>query len=117
MHPRFSSNFGKFWGCSEWPKCDGTISAHQETGEPLGIPVDKATREARIQAHAAFDPLWRGKGSPFRGRRDAAYKWLQHTLGIRSRYQCHIGMFDAAMCGRVLEVCDEYATRRGARSA
>lgn len=64
--------YGKFWGCSQFPKCEGAHSAHPD-GTPLGIPANKETKNARIQAHAEFDRLWRN--GPLSRRQ--AYRWLQ----------------------------------------
>ncbi len=57
-------------------------------------------RAAKQEAHAAFDPIWKtGRLS-----RTDAYLWLARQLGIPSA-SAHIGMFDVAMCQRVVEVC------------
>lgn len=54
----------------------------------------------RSAAHAAFDPLWQsGEMS-----RNAAYRWLASELGM-SRDECHMSLFDAATCRRVVEAC------------
>lgn len=94
------SRFGPFYGCSGYPSCTVAMGAHPD-GKPLGIPGDAATRLARIRAHEAFDALWskREKGS-----RKRAYRFLQKAMGL-SEEACHIAMFDAAQCERVVEVC------------
>lgn len=87
--------------CSAWVGC------HDGTTKPLGRLANAKLRKAKIQAHAAFDPLWRKNygwtQTRFPGRKEA-YKWLAEQLGI-SRDDCHIGMFDVALCARVVEVC------------
>jgi ssDNA-binding Zn-finger/Zn-ribbon topoisomerase 1 len=93
-----------FYGCSAFPVCRTTHGAHAD-GRPLGIPADRRTRGARIDAHAAFDPYWRARG----WRREGAYHWLATQLGIE-RAQCHIGMMDAETCRRVVELCTEKPT-------
>lgn len=58
-----------------------------------------------MAAHEAFDPLW--KFSTFqrqKTKRSEAYRWLATQLGIDFK-NCHIGEFDAATCGKVVEVC------------
>lgn len=95
------SRFGHFYGCMRWPQCDCTVGAHRDTLLPLGTPADRETKQARIKAHEAFDPLWRNQGPWTRGQ---AYSWLQKTLGL-SPEQCHIGMFDAEQCRRVVNAC------------
>ncbi|HXI01805.1 MAG TPA: zinc-finger-containing protein, partial [Candidatus Saccharimonadales bacterium] len=97
----------RFYGCSRFPHCRGTHGAHQETGEPLGIPGDRATKDARIRAHAAFDPLWKD-GSM---RRNDAYYWLSRALGI-PRKDVHIGLFDTETCERVVSLCEQYLAMR-----
>ena len=94
-----NSNYGKFYGCSRFPECRGTHGAHQETGEPLGIPANTETKQLRIAVHDAFDPLW------LNGQmgRNEAYEWLADQLGI-PKHECHIGSFDKEMCERALEI-------------
>jgi ssDNA-binding Zn-finger/Zn-ribbon topoisomerase 1 len=99
------SRYGRFYGCSGYPACDATVGAHPD-GSPLGTPANQPLKDARIAAHASFDRLWKGGGS--RGR---AYRFLQSALNL-SEDACHIGMFDLAMCARVVEVCDRELGRR-----
>jgi len=88
-----TSRYGKFWGCSQFPKCRGTHGAHQADGRPLGIPADKETKLARIEAHKAFDRLWKsGKMS-----RTAAYRWLQEAMKLPG-FEVHIGKFTKEQC-------------------
>lgn len=54
-----------------------------------------------MEAHAAFDPLWKVEGH----KRGQLYGWLAKQLGI-PKEKCHIGMFDEDMCGRVVEICN-----------
>ena len=86
----------KFWRCAS---CDAYVGTHAGTERPLGPLADRPTREARRRAHAAFDPLWRGKD---KGARPRAYAWLAKQLDIPGS-ECHIGYMDVAMCGRVVE--------------
>lgn len=105
----------KFYGCSRWPDCTSIHGAHPD-GKPLGIPGDRATKQARIEAHAAFDAVrekrgWVGKGK----QRAGAYIWLGRKLEIPEpeiRDKCHIAMFDIATCQRVVEIC-KAALERG----
>ena len=48
----------------------------------------------------AFDPLWKDLGL----RRGKAYAKLADALGIPVD-DCHIGMFDEAMCAKVVAAC------------
>ena len=92
----------KFYSCVRFPECNGIISCHQD-GKPYGTPVTKKTRQLRIQAHTAFDSLWKQAGME---RRDA-YKWLSQKMGIKAS-QCHIGMFDEFRCLQVIEIMIEW---------
>jgi len=95
------SRYGTFYGCLGFPGCDITQNADQVTGDPIGKPTDQLTRDLRIAAHDAFDPIWRDRKEM---KRNEAYKWLSYKLGI-ARGECHIGLFDKEMCERVIEVC------------
>jgi hypothetical protein len=116
------SKFGPFYGCENFPTCRSTHGAHPD-GKPLGVPADKATKEARIAAHAQFDRLWKDiapsyviprnlarsarKRNEYRIRkrgRTRAYRWLAEQLAIPFE-DCHIGAMDAATCARVAALC------------
>lgn len=111
------SRYGQFYGCSQFPACRGTHGAHPD-GKPLGVPANTETKQARIAAHAAFDPLWQDAPSLYRIEDDyetackrirrrarlRAYTWLSEQMGIPF-HDCHIGNFDKATCERVVQVC------------
>jgi ssDNA-binding Zn-finger/Zn-ribbon topoisomerase 1 len=103
-----SSRFGLFYGCTRWPECAGTHGAHQKTGEPLGTPANRETKDARIRAHRAFDRLWKGGGM----KRTEAYRWMQETLGLPAR-KAHISMFDEATCERIIEAINKRGAVHG----
>ncbi len=67
--------------------------------------ANEELRRAKISAHAAFDPLWRGQ-LPKGAARRKAYRWLADQLGIDPK-DCHIGMFDVEMCRKVTEACKQ----------
>lgn len=94
--------YGLFYGCTSWPVCTMKIGAHQKTGEPLGIPADKATRNARIRAHAVFDRLWKWDAisDPYMTR-NQAYRWMQRTMEL-SVDDAHIGKFTVDQCERLI---------------
>jgi hypothetical protein len=103
-----NSRYGLFYGCSQFPKCDTAHGAHPD-GKPLGIPANRATREARIRAHAAFDVMWRERTDvPKKKARSQAYSWLQKALGWP--IAPHIGAMNAAQCDEVVRLC---AAREG----
>lgn len=77
--------------------CRGSHAAHPD-GRPVGTPADARTRRARVEAHEAFDRVWKyGRMS-----RDQAYLWMQESLGIKSS-KCHIGSFDVATCRKLVQ--------------
>ncbi|RKZ05969.1 hypothetical protein DRQ32_11740 [bacterium] len=89
--------------------CDAHVGTHKRkspTDEPvaLGTLADKGTRSYRSKAHAYFDRLWapEDKFKRFASRTNA-YKWLATKLLIPKK-ACHIGMFDADMCKKAINV-------------
>lgn len=86
--------------CARYPICDAYVAAHQKTGLPMGTLANGNLRHKRIEAHRAFNRLWRD------GYMDKwqAYKWLQAKLGLSER-QAHIAMFSEYMCDQVIELC------------
>ena len=89
------SRLGLFYGCASFPACRSTHGAHKRTGQPLGIPADRATKAERIAAHALFDRLWKGEGATM-GRREA-YAWMATAMGLTVD-EAHIGRFGAEAC-------------------
>jgi len=59
-------------------------------------------RQARNEAHKAFDPLWKNKLA-FRRRCDA-YSWLAMKMGLRKK-ETHIAKFDLEQCKEVVRLC------------
>ena len=97
-----NSKFGLFYGCSTFPKCKATHGAHKD-GKPLGIPADKATKKCRIDAHEAFDQLWKGKHMD----RSAAYEWMQEVMEM-TEDEAHIGRLDADQCEDLVYKVETY---------
>lgn len=89
-------------------ECGAYVGCHPGTTKPLGRPAGVVTRRARIEAHAAFDALWRRKvirdGCSKSKARKAGYAWLAEQLAMEKR-DCHISLMDAATARRVVEVC------------
>ena len=90
----------RFWQCAP---CDARVGCHEGTERPLGRLANAELRQAKMAAHAVFDPLW--KGGPM--TRNTAYGWLADQLGI-PRTECHIGMFDVDRCRLVVALCNFY---------
>lgn len=94
------SGYGMVWLCGNYPACDAYVGCHAEDLRPLGTMADRELRNARMDAHAAFDPLWKDG----RMTREGAYDWLAWSLGIE-RDQCHIALFGLLECRQVVELC------------
>ncbi|QWL60679.1 hypothetical protein HQ400_21660 (plasmid) [Aeromonas jandaei] len=92
-------DFGPIYLCKCLPGW-AYVGCHPGTVKPLGRLADKELRFWKKQAHAAFDPLWKGKHM----KRGQAYGWLAEQLGI-DKSDCHIGMFDVKTCERVKFIC------------
>lgn len=88
--------------------CGAYVGCHPFTRIALGRPAGPATRKARGEAHAAFDPMWRAKmareGCDQATARAAAYAWLAGELGYEPGL-CHIAWMTAEEAGRVVEAC------------
>jgi len=80
--------------------CDAWVGTHKNSGKPLGRLANAELRKAKMAAHAAFDPLW--KGGQMTGKE--AYKRLSEKMGLTPE-QTHIGMFDVAQCESVVMLC------------
>ncbi len=93
--------FGQFWGCSQFPECKGAFSG-------VGTPGNAETRALRIQAHAAFDPLWKNRHLT----RKCAYARLRYAMGMRGE-DCHISRMDAGQCRRVVEIVAQWKDQMG----
>lgn len=87
-----NSKHGLFYGCSDFPNCEGTHGAHYD-GAPLGVPANKETRNARTVAHKYFDRLWKSGIM----KRKNAYRWMRKVMGM-SEDRAHIGKFKIEQC-------------------
>lgn len=91
----------RFYHCAA---CAAWVGCHPGTTKPLGTLADAKTRQARLVAHAYFDPIWKhGKM-----RRKDAYAWLAKELGIPVR-ECHISWFSAKRCRQVVAICAKFS--------
>lgn len=94
---RRSGKLGRpFYGCTKFPECRGCHGAHFD-GSPLGVPGDRATREARKRAHELFDKVWQNR---LVQDRQAAYKWLMKALGL-SVEMAHIARLTIEQCSEL----------------
>ena len=92
--------YGMIWYCKA---CHAWVGCHEGTNKPLGRLANADLRLQKRLAHAAFDPLWRGK--TFFTRR-AAYEWLAEEMGLPIE-KTHIGMMDVDQCKEVIRICKE----------
>lgn len=96
-----------FWLC----KCGAYCGTHKGTMKALGKPAGRATRAARIRAHAAFDPLWEAKmareGVSKGKARRAGYKWLAAQLKMDPK-ACYVSMMSQIDCDRVTALCNRF---------
>lgn len=95
-----------FWYCANGHE-PAFVGCHKGTQEPLGILADAGLRKIKSAAHQAFDPIW--KEGEF--TRKQAYQWLADKLGIAVE-DCHIGMFKAQTCMRVIEYSTQLTSSR-----
>lgn len=95
-----------FWQCVP---CKAYVGCHRGTTRPLGRLANAELRQAKQDAHVAFDELWKRTTPVGSFDRYGAYTWLAWQLGI-DRAECHIGMFDVETCRRVVEVCSNATT-------
>ena len=68
----------------------------------MGTLADGNLRNKRIQAHKAFDWLWKNNVMPKR----QAYKWMQAKLGLNEN-QAHIAKFSEYMCDQLIALCQQ----------
>lgn len=91
----------KFWLCRP---CDAYVGCHPvgngDGTKPLGRLANAELRGLKQDVHRVFDPLWQN-GSQ---KRKDAYRYLADHLGIPYA-DCHVGMFDAELCRRAIEIC------------
>lgn len=87
----------KFYLCKT---CQAYVGCHEGSEVPLGRLANKRLRNAKMEAHAVFDPIWKSGVMT----RSAAYSWLAKGLCIPDK-DCHIGMFDEELCNRVVKFC------------
>ena len=93
---------GYLYVCDRYPKCDSYVGAHKKTKLPMGTLANGNLRNKRIQAHKAFDWMWKS-GLMTKWQ---AHKWMQGKLDL-SDEQAHIAMFSEYMCDRLIAECNK----------
>jgi hypothetical protein len=96
---------GKVYLCRP---CNAWVGTHQGGATPKGRLANATLRKLKIEAHAAFDPLWRAamklRGWKKNEARNRAYDWLSKSMDI-PRSECHIGMFNEQRCSEAIQIC------------
>lgn len=88
----------RYWMCAP---CKAWVGVHKNSPDaPMGTIANRELRMARMNAHQAFDRLWKKHGMP----RTMAYAILSGMMGIRKK-DCHIGFFNIEQCERVVAIC------------
>lgn len=87
--------------CDRYPRCDSYVGVHKRTKEPMGTLANGDLRNKRIQAHKAFDWMWKS-GLMTKWQ---AYKWMQGKLALTDE-QAHIAKFSEYMCDRLIIECN-----------
>lgn len=107
----YQRDYGPVWICVP---CQAWVGCHPGTEKPLGRLANAELRAAKVEAHAAFDPLWQRKMTRdqcSKGQaRSAGYRWLAGQLGMEVK-KCHIGHMDLVQCAKVVEVCEAIFTK------
>lgn len=87
------------WACMP---CRAWAGCHPGTEKRVGRLANGVTRQLKMRAHEAFDPIWQSGTM----KRTDAYAWLQQQTGISAR-ECHIGWMSDKNLVRVVEICEE----------
>lgn len=96
LYPHRPDLYHKFFYKCE---CGAYCGCHDGTKRALGNPAGMKTRQARMRAHDAFDPIWRNRPVYGLSRRDV-YKLAADALHIPAS-DCHIGMMNVEMAERL----------------
>lgn len=103
-----NADYGMVWycrPCKAWVGCQ----KNNENNAPLGRLANAALRNAKVQVHLIFDPLWDGENTRFKTRTDA-YTWLSQQMQLHKK-QTHVGWFNIDKCDRAIRVCNEELRR------
>jgi hypothetical protein len=86
----YRRDYGSTWTCVP---CQAWVGCHPGTEKSLGGLANSELRAAKMDAHAAFDPLWRRKmerdGCSQSKARKAGYRWLAEQLDNPARAHSH----------------------------
>lgn len=94
---------GKIYVCERYPSCDSYVGCNLNTDIPLGTLANAELRRIRMQAHKAFDWLWKSG----RMSRKEAYQTMQKVTGL-NKDKAHIGMMNVEQCRQIAEIFGEF---------
>ncbi len=92
---------GYLYVCDRYPECDSYVGAHKTTKLPMGTLANGNLRHKRIEAHKAFDWMWKSGLM----KKWQAYKWMQGKLALTDE-QAHIAKFSEYMCDQLIAECE-----------
>lgn len=93
-----------YWVC---PLCAAMVGCKHGTFIPMGNLANVETRKLRINAHRAFDPIWKNK---YMNRYDA-YLWLAKKIQVNPK-KCHFSLMTDENLIRSEQICKEYLKGR-----
>ena len=92
----------KVYVCRNYPACNVYVNTRKGTAVPLGVPADSALRKLRIDAHRAFDRLWKNGIMS----RDTAYRWFADYFGLRLG-DAHIALCNEYQCRALIRASNQ----------
>ena len=102
-----NSHGGYYYVCAKYPVCDSYVGTHKGSRQPKGTLANAELRRKRIEAHRAFDALWKdGKMKKWQ-----AYRWTQSIFGMNTE-QAHIAKFSVYMCDQLIMRCNSFQENR-----
>jgi len=106
----YGVSYGMIYLCRP---CDAYVGVHKGSNKALGRLANWELRGAKRKAHEFFDILWKAAIQQWRTKREArnsAYVWLAGQLELSIEHT-HIGMFDLALCNKVIDLCKPYVEK------
>lgn len=89
-----------YWVC---PLCGAMVGCKKGTTKPMGELANARTRKLRIEAHRAFDPIWKSNLM----MRDQAYCWLAKHLGLTFN-TCHFSLMSDNNLIKTVQICNNF---------
>lgn len=106
----YARSYGSFvWRCAP---CKAWVGVHRGSPQhaPLGRLANAELRILKMQAHDAFDRIWRAamtlRGYSKSKARFMTYQWLAAQMEMPMSL-CHIGMFGEDQCREAITICSK----------